>query len=97
MVIQCLLVIIALLCVPCMLIVKTLVLRRQYLRRKHLVRLKYHLNIYEFCTFMHTHSNVWPLVSSVLRALRTLGGSGWAMVLQTMKPRSSNMTSSPRT
>ncbi|KAF4092998.1 hypothetical protein AMELA_G00027310 [Ameiurus melas] len=36
MVIQCLLVVIALLCVPCMLIVKTLVLRRQYLWRKHL-------------------------------------------------------------
>ncbi|XP_053471232.1 V-type proton ATPase 116 kDa subunit a isoform X1 [Ictalurus furcatus] len=35
-VIQCLLVVIALLCVPCMLIVKTLVLRRQYLWRKHL-------------------------------------------------------------
>ncbi|XP_061761316.1 V-type proton ATPase 116 kDa subunit a isoform X1 [Nerophis ophidion] len=33
---QCLLVIIALACVPCMLIVKTLVLRRQYLRRKNL-------------------------------------------------------------
>ncbi|KAI5610577.1 V-type proton ATPase 116 kDa subunit a, partial [Silurus asotus] len=36
MVIQCLLVVIALLCVPCMLIVKTLILRRQYLWRKHL-------------------------------------------------------------
>uniref|UniRef100_A0A3B1JP00 V-type proton ATPase subunit a n=2 Tax=Astyanax mexicanus TaxID=7994 RepID=A0A3B1JP00_ASTMX len=36
MAIQCLLVVIALLCVPCMLIVKTLVLRRQYLWRKHL-------------------------------------------------------------
>ncbi|MCJ8739134.1 hypothetical protein PDJAM_G00043670 [Pangasius djambal] len=35
-VIQCLLVVIALLCVPIMLIVKTLVLRRQYLWRKHL-------------------------------------------------------------
>ncbi|XP_034165776.1 V-type proton ATPase 116 kDa subunit a isoform X1 [Pangasianodon hypophthalmus] len=35
-VIQCLLVVIALLCVPVMLIVKTLVLRRQYLWRKHL-------------------------------------------------------------
>ncbi|KAG7334794.1 hypothetical protein KOW79_001390 [Hemibagrus wyckioides] len=35
-VIQCLLVVIALLCVPCMLIVKTVVLRRQYLWRKHL-------------------------------------------------------------
>uniref|UniRef100_A0A665SW23 V-type proton ATPase subunit a n=1 Tax=Echeneis naucrates TaxID=173247 RepID=A0A665SW23_ECHNA len=38
MVIQSLLVVIALACVPCMLIVKTLVLRRQYLWRKHLVR-----------------------------------------------------------
>ncbi|XP_060747997.1 V-type proton ATPase 116 kDa subunit a isoform X1 [Tachysurus vachellii] len=36
MVIQCLLVVIALLCVPCMLIVKTVILRRQYLWRKHL-------------------------------------------------------------
>uniref|UniRef100_A0A665T554 V-type proton ATPase subunit a n=1 Tax=Echeneis naucrates TaxID=173247 RepID=A0A665T554_ECHNA len=36
MVIQSLLVVIALACVPCMLIVKTLVLRRQYLWRKHL-------------------------------------------------------------
>ncbi|XP_056262455.1 V-type proton ATPase 116 kDa subunit a isoform X2 [Pseudoliparis swirei] len=36
MVIQSLLVVIALACVPCMLIVKTLVLRRQYLRRKNL-------------------------------------------------------------
>ncbi|GAA6067405.1 uncharacterized protein LOC113643539 [Tachysurus ichikawai] len=36
MVIQCLLVVIALLCVPCMLIVKTVVLHRQYLWRKHL-------------------------------------------------------------
>ncbi|XP_060757954.1 V-type proton ATPase 116 kDa subunit a isoform X3 [Neoarius graeffei] len=35
-VIQSLLVVIALLCVPCMLIVKPLVLRRQYLWRKHL-------------------------------------------------------------
>uniref|UniRef100_A0A8C9TH22 V-type proton ATPase subunit a n=1 Tax=Scleropages formosus TaxID=113540 RepID=A0A8C9TH22_SCLFO len=35
--IQSLLVVIALACVPCMLIVKTLVLRRQYLWRKHLV------------------------------------------------------------
>uniref|UniRef100_A0A8C0XY98 V-type proton ATPase subunit a n=1 Tax=Cyprinus carpio carpio TaxID=630221 RepID=A0A8C0XY98_CYPCA len=35
-VIQCLLVIIALACVPCMLIVKTLVMRRQYLWRRHL-------------------------------------------------------------
>nr|UQS87549.1 ATPase H+ transporting V0 subunit a1b [Rhamdia quelen] len=34
--IQCLLVVIALLCVPCMLIVKTLVLRSQHLRRRHL-------------------------------------------------------------
>uniref|UniRef100_A0A672LDV2 V-type proton ATPase subunit a n=1 Tax=Sinocyclocheilus grahami TaxID=75366 RepID=A0A672LDV2_SINGR len=37
-VIQCLLVITALACVPCMLIVKTLVMRRQYLWRRHLVR-----------------------------------------------------------
>uniref|UniRef100_A0AAR2JL66 V-type proton ATPase subunit a n=1 Tax=Pygocentrus nattereri TaxID=42514 RepID=A0AAR2JL66_PYGNA len=36
MAIQCLLVVIALACVPCMLIVKTLVLRKQYLWRKHL-------------------------------------------------------------
>ncbi|KAL2100817.1 hypothetical protein ACEWY4_002578 [Coilia grayii] len=36
MIIQSLLVIIALACVPCMLIVKTLVLRKQYLWRKHL-------------------------------------------------------------
>ncbi|XP_066497823.1 V-type proton ATPase 116 kDa subunit a [Hoplias malabaricus] len=36
MVIQCLLVVIALACVPCMLIVKTLILRREYLWRKHL-------------------------------------------------------------
>ncbi|XP_036446478.1 V-type proton ATPase 116 kDa subunit a isoform X1 [Colossoma macropomum] len=36
MAIQCLLVVIALACVPCMLIVKTLVLRQQYLWRKHL-------------------------------------------------------------
>ncbi|XP_062840909.1 V-type proton ATPase 116 kDa subunit a [Trichomycterus rosablanca] len=36
MVIQCLLVVIAALCVPCMLIVKTLVLRRDYLWKKHL-------------------------------------------------------------
>ncbi|XP_051994848.1 V-type proton ATPase 116 kDa subunit a 1-like isoform X3 [Xyrauchen texanus] len=36
MVIQCLLVVVAILCVPCMLIVKTLVMRRQYLWRKHL-------------------------------------------------------------
>ncbi|XP_073697594.1 V-type proton ATPase 116 kDa subunit a isoform X4 [Garra rufa] len=35
-VIQCLLVIIALACVPCMLIVKTLVMRRQYLWRRNL-------------------------------------------------------------
>lgn len=35
-VIQCLLVIIALSCVPCMLIVKTLVMRRQHLWRRHL-------------------------------------------------------------
>ncbi|XP_059410548.1 V-type proton ATPase 116 kDa subunit a isoform X1 [Carassius carassius] len=34
--IQCLLVITALACVPCMLIVKTLVMRRQYLWRRHL-------------------------------------------------------------
>ncbi|KAL1277977.1 hypothetical protein QQF64_024650 [Cirrhinus molitorella] len=34
--IQCLLVIIAIACVPCMLIVKTLVMRRQYLWRRHL-------------------------------------------------------------
>uniref|UniRef100_A0A8C2CGE4 V-type proton ATPase subunit a n=1 Tax=Cyprinus carpio TaxID=7962 RepID=A0A8C2CGE4_CYPCA len=37
-VIQCLLVIIAIACVPCMLIVKTLIMRRQYLWRRHLVR-----------------------------------------------------------
>uniref|UniRef100_A0A671S9S9 V-type proton ATPase subunit a n=1 Tax=Sinocyclocheilus anshuiensis TaxID=1608454 RepID=A0A671S9S9_9TELE len=37
-VIQCLLVITALACVPCMLIVKTLVMRRQYLWKRHLVR-----------------------------------------------------------
>ncbi|XP_042360232.1 V-type proton ATPase 116 kDa subunit a isoform X2 [Plectropomus leopardus] len=36
MVVQSLLVVIALACVPCMLIVKTLVMRRQYLWRKHL-------------------------------------------------------------
>ncbi|XP_072548997.1 V-type proton ATPase 116 kDa subunit a isoform X2 [Salminus brasiliensis] len=36
MAIQCLLVVIALACVPCMLIVKTVVLHRQYLWRKHL-------------------------------------------------------------
>ncbi|XP_051742718.1 V-type proton ATPase 116 kDa subunit a isoform X2 [Ctenopharyngodon idella] len=36
MVVQCLLVVIAICCVPCMLIVKTLVMRRQYLWRKHL-------------------------------------------------------------
>ncbi|XP_077068498.1 V-type proton ATPase 116 kDa subunit a isoform X2 [Siphateles boraxobius] len=36
MVIQCLLVVIALACVPCMLIIKTLVMRRQYLWRRHL-------------------------------------------------------------
>uniref|UniRef100_A0A672HMZ5 V-type proton ATPase subunit a n=1 Tax=Salarias fasciatus TaxID=181472 RepID=A0A672HMZ5_SALFA len=35
---QTFLVLIALACVPCMLIVKTLILRRQYLWRKHLVR-----------------------------------------------------------
>ncbi|KAI2649195.1 V-type proton ATPase 116 kDa subunit a1 [Labeo rohita] len=35
--IQSLLVVIALACVPCMLVVKTMVLRRQYLWRKHLV------------------------------------------------------------
>uniref|UniRef100_A0A9J7ZKD0 V-type proton ATPase subunit a n=1 Tax=Cyprinus carpio carpio TaxID=630221 RepID=A0A9J7ZKD0_CYPCA len=35
-VIQCLLVIIAIACVPCMLIVKTLIMRRQYLWRRHL-------------------------------------------------------------
>ncbi|XP_052400681.1 V-type proton ATPase 116 kDa subunit a 1 isoform X1 [Carassius gibelio] len=34
--IQCLLVVIAIACVPCMLIVKTLVMRRQHLRRRHL-------------------------------------------------------------
>uniref|UniRef100_A0A8C2ZTK2 V-type proton ATPase subunit a n=1 Tax=Cyclopterus lumpus TaxID=8103 RepID=A0A8C2ZTK2_CYCLU len=38
MVVQSLLVVIALACIPCMLIVKTLVLRRQYLWRKNLVR-----------------------------------------------------------
>ncbi|KAI7803570.1 V-type proton ATPase 116 kDa subunit a isoform X2 [Triplophysa rosa] len=36
MAIQCLLVVIALACVPCMLIVKTLVMRRQHLWRRHL-------------------------------------------------------------
>ncbi|XP_048065209.1 V-type proton ATPase 116 kDa subunit a isoform X3 [Megalobrama amblycephala] len=36
MVVQSLLVVIAICCVPCMLIVKTLVMRRQYLWRKHL-------------------------------------------------------------
>lgn len=35
--IQVLLVLIALACVPCMLIVKTMVLRRQHLWKKHLV------------------------------------------------------------
>lgn len=46
MVVQSLLVVIALACVPCMLIVKTLILRRQYLWRKHLVRNKwYHLKL----------------------------------------------------
>ncbi|XP_051570600.1 V-type proton ATPase 116 kDa subunit a 1-like isoform X2 [Myxocyprinus asiaticus] len=34
--IQCLLVVVAIACVPCMLIIKTLVMRRQYLWRKHL-------------------------------------------------------------
>lgn len=35
--IQCFLVVVALLCVPWMLLFKPLVLRHQYLRRKHLV------------------------------------------------------------
>lgn len=38
MAIQCILVVVALACVPCMLIVKTLVMRRQHLWRRHLVR-----------------------------------------------------------
>ncbi|XP_060757952.1 V-type proton ATPase 116 kDa subunit a isoform X1 [Neoarius graeffei] len=65
-VIQSLLVVIALLCVPCMLIVKPLVLRRQYLWRKHLVRpdkitLKY-LLLMHVHTHTHTHQptcNLW--------------------------------------
>uniref|UniRef100_A0A8C1IQS7 V-type proton ATPase subunit a n=1 Tax=Cyprinus carpio TaxID=7962 RepID=A0A8C1IQS7_CYPCA len=52
-VIQCLLVIIALACVPCMLIVKTLVMRRQYLWRRHLVRTCLKHNIRDSYMFMH--------------------------------------------
>lgn len=58
MVIQSLLVVIALACVPCMLVVKTMVLRRQYLWKKHLVRAYSQFNIcitHSFGIFASSH------------------------------------------
>ncbi|XP_056608468.1 V-type proton ATPase 116 kDa subunit a isoform X2 [Triplophysa dalaica] len=52
MVIQSLLVVTAIACVPCMLIVKTLVMRRQYLWRRHLVRTC--LQRSEYCFFINS-------------------------------------------
>lgn len=61
---QSFLVILAVACVPCMLIVKTLVMRRQYLWKKHLVRWKksvaphtlYTSDTVVICIFLHA---VW--------------------------------------
>uniref|UniRef100_A0A8C2PY04 V-type proton ATPase subunit a n=1 Tax=Cyprinus carpio TaxID=7962 RepID=A0A8C2PY04_CYPCA len=84
--IQSLLVVIALACVPCMLVVKTMVLRRQYLWKKHLVclfiliktihphyRVLSGLHLQHFYTHRHTHtiSITHPQLSEVL----------WGMVM----------------
>lgn len=49
--IQCFLVVVALLCVPWMLLFKPLVLRHQYLRRKHLVGVCLLLKVTRFIFF----------------------------------------------
>uniref|UniRef100_A0A8C2JDS0 V-type proton ATPase subunit a n=1 Tax=Cyprinus carpio TaxID=7962 RepID=A0A8C2JDS0_CYPCA len=53
--IQSLLVVIALACVPCMLVVKTMVLRRQYLWKKHLGYQRVRRSSEEELSLMHAH------------------------------------------
>uniref|UniRef100_A0A8C1XUB0 V-type proton ATPase subunit a n=1 Tax=Cyprinus carpio TaxID=7962 RepID=A0A8C1XUB0_CYPCA len=55
--IQSLLVVIALACVPCMLVVKTMVLRRQYLWKKHLVCLFTLIKISQTSSGLHRSSS----------------------------------------
>uniref|UniRef100_A0A8C2HPC3 V-type proton ATPase subunit a n=1 Tax=Cyprinus carpio TaxID=7962 RepID=A0A8C2HPC3_CYPCA len=67
--IQSLLVVIALACVPCMLVVKTMVLRRQYLWKKHLVCL---FTLLKFSQTSSEHDNKRIIDVAVHQAIHTI-------------------------